>query len=353
MRGESFADLRGGRVLVTGGLGFIGAHVCTYLVRNLGCQVTALDDLSNSSPNSVAHLPQLEVIIGDVRDAALVEPLLRSHPWVLHLACRTILTCADDPDADLSVNGLSTLHLLEFLRRERPAGFRRFVYASSTSIYGNCRHIPADELDPPNILNHYAATKLLGEHYTTLYYMAYGVPTACVRYSNVYGPGQTTNNPYCGVIGKFFDAADAGRPLMVHGDGEQTRDYTYVEDAVEGTLRATASPQAVGDVFNIGTGVETSVNTLAHEIRALTGNRARVEYVDRRDIDNIRRRALSPEKIRVRLGWQPQIRLREGLRRTAEARPAAQAVTSGASGYHGSVEAPTVAAQGGGARNAG
>jgi UDP-glucose 4-epimerase len=344
MTDECFAELRGGRVLVTGGLGFIGANVCAYLVRTLGCRVTALDDLSNSSVSAVAHLPELDVIVGDVRDAATVEPLLRTHPWVLHLACRTILTCADDPDSDLSVNGLSTLRLLEFLRRERPTGFKRFVYASSTSIYGNCRHIPADELDPPNILNHYAATKLLGEHYTQLYYMAYGVPTACVRYSNVYGPGQTTSNPYCGVIGKFFDAAGAGRPLTIHGDGEQTRDYTYVDDAVEGTLRAAAAPQAVGDLFNIGTGIETSVNTLAHEIRALTGDRVRIEYIDRRDIDNIRRRALNPEKIRVRLGWQPQVRLREGLRRTAAARGPAR----GAGGPTGArAPAPSPAIVGG------
>jgi UDP-glucose 4-epimerase len=352
MSGDVFADLRGAPVLVTGGLGFIGAHVCTYLVRHLGCQVTAIDDLSNSCAGVVRHLPELDVVVGDVRDAAVVEPLLRAHPWVLHLACRTILTCADDPDSDLSVNGLSTLRLLEFLRRERPTGFKRFLYASSTSIYGNCRHIPADELDPPNILNHYAATKLLGEHYTTLYYMAYGVPTACVRYSNVYGPGQTTSNPYCGVIGKFFDAADAGLPLTVHGDGEQTRDYTYVDDAIEGTLRALAAPQAVGDVFNIGTGVETSVNTLAQEIRAVTGNRARIEYVDRRDIDNIRRRALSPEKIRVRLGWQPQIRLREGLHRMAEARSRDQTALSPADGLRLGA-APIASARAGGLRDAG
>jgi len=329
MSGQVFDELRGGRVLVTGGLGFIGVHTCTYLARVLGCHVTALDDLSNSSRGAVAHVPEVEVIVGDVRDARLVEPLLRTHPWVLHLACRTILTCADDPDSDLSVNALSTLRLLEFLRHQRPPGFKRFVYASSTSIYGNCRHIPADELDPPNILNHYAATKLLGEHYTSLYYMAYGVPTVCVRYSNVYGPGQTTSNPYCGVIGKFFDAADAAQPLTIHGDGEQTRDYTYVDDAVEGTLRAAAAPQAVGDLFNIGTGVETSVNTLAQEIRRLSGDRTRVEYIDRRDIDNIRRRALSPEKIRVRLGWQPQIRLREGLQRTAAARTRVPGVSPG------------------------
>ena len=325
MTGDPYGELRGGRVLVTGGLGFIGANVCGFLVRTLGCRVTAFDDLSNSSRDALAHLPEVDVIVGDVRDMTVVEPLLATHSWIIHLACRTILTSAADPESDLSVNGESTLRMLELLRRNRPPGLRRFVYASSTSVYGNCRHLPTDELDPPNILNHYAATKLLGEHYTMLYYMAYGVPTACVRYSNVYGPGQTTRNPYCGVIGKFFDAAGEGAVLTVHGDGEQTRDYTYVDDAVEGTALVLAAPQAVGDVFNIGTGVETSVNVLAQEIVALSGGVSRIEYLDRRDIDNIRRRALSPEKIRVRLGWQPRVRLREGLRATAAAQRAASA----------------------------
>ena len=325
MMGDPYAELRGGRVLVTGGLGFIGANICGFLSRQLGCRVTALDDLSNASRDAVSHLPDVEVVVGDVRDMTVVEPLLATHPWIIHLACRTILTCASDPESDLSVNALSTLQVLESLRRRPPAGLRRFVYASSTSIYGNCRHLPTDELDPPNILNHYAATKLLGEHYTMLYYMAYGVPTACVRYSNVYGPGQTTRNPYCGVIGKFFDAAGDGAVLTVHGDGEQTRDYTFVEDAVEATALVVSAPQAVGDVFNIGTGIETSVNTLAQEILALMGGPSRIEHLDRRDIDNIRRRALSPEKIRVRLGWQPRVRLREGLRATAAAQRTAPA----------------------------
>lgn len=323
MTSDPYTELRGGRVLVTGGLGFIGANLCGFLVRTLGCRVTVLDDLSNASRDAVSYLPEVEVVVGDVRDMTVVEPLLARHPWIIHLACRTILTCAADPEGDLSVNAQSTLRILESLRRNRPAGLRRFVYASSTSIYGNCRHLPTDELDPPNILNHYAATKLLGEHYTMLYYMAYGVPTACVRYSNVYGPGQTTRNPYCGVIGKFFDAAGAGGVLTVHGDGEQTRDYTFVDDAVEGTALVVAAPQAVGDVFNIGTGVETSVNVLAQEIVTLIGGPSRIEHLDRRDIDNIRRRALSPEKIRVRLGWQPRVRLREGLRATAAAQRAA------------------------------
>lgn len=314
---DVFEAIRGQRVLVTGGLGFCGWNLVKFLSEQLECAVTVLDDCSNAPlPRSVPL--HVEVVRGDVRDEGTFAPLVRGHPWLFHLACRTILTCSTDPESDLTVNALATLRLLEHIRRNPPRGFKRFVYTSSTSVYGNSRHIPTDELDPPNILNHYAATKYLGEQYTLLYHMAYDVPTACVRYSNVYGPGQTTRNPYCGVIGKFFDLAFDGRPLTIHGDGEQTRDYTYVRDAVEGTVLAAVSPKALGDVFNIGTGVETSVNVLASEIGELFGGKVPIEHVDRRDIDNIRRRALNPEKIRVRLGWLPQVRLRDGLRLTLE-----------------------------------
>ncbi len=332
---DRYAAIRGDPVLVTGGLGFIGANLCRFLARTLGCRVTAVDDLSNTSPDAADGIDGLEVIVGDVRDAELMAPLVRTHPWIFHLACRTILTCAEDPEADLAVNALSTLRILELLRRAPRAtggqeaaptgrghtrdGQGRFVYASSTSIYGNCRHLPADELEPPEILNHYAATKLLGEHYTTLYHAAYGVPTVALRYSNVYGPGQSSRNPYCGVIGRFLDAARAGRPLTVHGTGDHTRDYTYVDDVVEATIRAALAPQALGEVFNVGTGVETSVNALAREISTLVGDGVCTEYVDRRDVDNIPRRALSAEKMRVRLGWHPRVSLREGLRRTIAA----------------------------------
>jgi UDP-glucose 4-epimerase len=317
MNDSIYEPIRGQRVLVTGGLGFCGLNLTRFLADELDCRVTVLDDCSNSSlPDS--PLRNVEVVVSDVREPEKYETLLRANPWVFHLACRTILTCGSDPEGDLAVNSLSALRILEWFRTNRPPKFRRFLYTSSTSIYGNCRHLPTDELDPPNILNHYAATKLLGEHYTLLYHMAYDVPTTCVRYSNVYGPGQTTNNPYCGVIGKFLDSATRGTPLTIHGDGEQTRDYTYVLDAVQATILAATSPKALGDVFNIGTGVETSVNTLAQEIREIFGDTVEVEHIDRRDIDNIRRRVLSPEKIRVRLGWTPQVRVREGLRRTAE-----------------------------------
>jgi UDP-glucose 4-epimerase len=315
MQIDPFERIREQKVLVTGGLGFCGLNLTRFLATELGCRVTVLDDCSNASLPS-APIPNVDVVVGDVRDESAFAPLLSSHPWIFHLACRTILTCSDDPHGDLRVNAESTLAMLEYLRRNRPRGLQSFLYTSSTSIYGNCRHLPTDELDAPNILNHYAATKLLGEHYTLLYHTAYGLPTTCVRYSNVYGPGQTTRNPYCGVVGKFLEAAIERRPLTIHGDGEQTRDYTFVRDAVEATVLAAVSPKALGDVFNIATGVETSVNRVAEEIQRVVGREVAIEYVDRRDIDNIRRRALSPEKIRMRLGWVPQFRLRTGLELT-------------------------------------
>jgi UDP-glucose 4-epimerase len=141
---------------------------------------------------------------------------------------------------------------------------------------------------------------------------------AVVRYSNVFGEGQRPDNPYCGVVSKFFAAAMAGEPLSVHGDGEQTRDYTYVDDAVAATLLAAIHPRAEGEVFNVGTGIETSVNALAAGIGVAVGREVEIRHVDRRDIDNIRRRVVNIEKIRRMLRWSPQVTLARGLADTAD-----------------------------------
>ncbi len=140
--------------------------------------------------------------------------------------------------------------------------------------------------------------------------------TAVVRYSNVYGPYQRPENPYCGVVSKFLIAAYGSRPLSIHGDGGQTRDYTFVEDAVDATLLAATHPRAEGEVFNVGTGVETSVNDLAEAIGRASGREVVVEHIDRRDIDNIRRRVVNIEKIRHMLRWSPQVTLSRGLEQT-------------------------------------
>ncbi len=187
------------------------------------------------------------------------------------------------------------------------------VYTSSASVYGNPRGLPIGEDEALSLLNPYAASKASGEAYCQAFYESYGVPATVLRLSNVYGPHQSPANPYCGVVAKFMDAALHGDALEVHGDGLQTRDYTFVADVVAALLAAAESPRAVGEVFNVGTGIETSVERLADLI---AGPEAERRYVDRRDIDNIRRRALSAEKARRVLRWTPAWTLARGLAAT-------------------------------------
>jgi len=200
----------------------------------------------------------------------------------------------------------------------RESRVERVVYSSSTSVYGNPRSIPINEDDLIVPLSPYAVSKLGGEHYCLAFYESYGLPISVVRYSNIYGPGQRPDNPYCGVVSKFLTSAFLGEPLSIHGDGLQTRDFTYIDDAVEATLLAAIHPRAEGEVFNVGTGIETSVADLARMVGEAVGRETTVLTIDRRDIDNIRRRVVNIEKARRMLHWVPQIRMQRGLDRTAE-----------------------------------
>jgi len=229
------------------------------------------------------------------------------------MAARNIIASTKDPRQDFATNIGGTLNVLLAARDSK---VDRVVYTGSTSIYGNPRTIPINEDDPPVVLSPYAVSKLGGELYCNAFYENYGVPVSVVRYSNVFGIGQRPDNPYCGVIGKFFAAAIDGKPLQVHGDGEQTRDYTYIDDAVDATLLAAIRPRAEGEVFNVGTGIETSVNELALKIGAAVGVEVDIVHLDRRDIDNIRRRVVNIEKARRMLRWSPQVTLATGLART-------------------------------------
>jgi UDP-glucose 4-epimerase len=230
------------------------------------------------------------------------------------MAARNIIASTKDPREDFATNIGGTLNVLLAARESK---VDRIVYTGSTSIYGNPRSIPINEDDPPVALSPYAVSKLGGELYCNAFYENYGLPVSVVRYSNVFGVGQRPDNPYCGVVAKFFAAAIEGKPLQIHGDGEQTRDYTYIDDAVDATLLAAIRPRAEGEVFNIGTGIETSVNVLAEKVGTAVGFDVDIVHIDRRDIDNIRRRVVNIEKARRMLRWAPQVTLADGLARTA------------------------------------
>jgi UDP-glucose 4-epimerase len=302
-------------ILVTGGAGFVGSNLVRRLIEK-GARVTVLDDFFTGKLSNLSGLEgRYDLVKGSVTDRGLVMDAVSRVNTVFHLAARNIIASTRNPLEDFQTNIGGTLNILLAAREHRT---ERIVYTSSVSVYGNPKYLPINEDDRISLLTPYAVSKYGGEGYCQAFYESYGLPVAVVRYSNVYGPWQDPANPYCGVIAKFIDKVKAGLPPEVHGDGQQTRDFTFVEDAVDATLVAAISPKAEGEVFNVGTGIETSVNQLASLVAGLYGRDCEPAHIDRRDIDNIRRRVVNIEKIRRLLRWTPSTTLSQGLKKTRE-----------------------------------
>jgi len=311
---DLIVGFQGKKVLVAGGAGFIGSNLVDRLVREKA-EVTVLDDLFTGNIDNIRSFKEIKFIKGSVTDYELVAQLISEADLVFNLAARNIIVSTNSPQKDFEVNAKGMFNMLLAARN---SGVERVIYASSASVYGNPKYLPINEDDRLNILNPYAASKLTGENYCMAFYETFKVPVSILRYSNVYGINQSPSNPYCGVVAKFFDSVMKGEPPHIHGDGEQTRDFTFVEDVVEATLLAAISPKAEGEVFNVGSGIETSINQLARMIITLNGYNVDPIYIDRRDIDNIRRRVLNIEKIRRTLRWIPATTLEKGLEKTFE-----------------------------------
>ncbi|MDD5065531.1 MAG: NAD-dependent epimerase/dehydratase family protein [bacterium] len=304
------------KILVTGGAGFVGSNLVKELIQ-LGADVTVLDDLFTGSLDHLKGVNGYHFIKGDVRDEKLIPETVGEFEYVFHLAARNIIISLKNPKEDYSVNIGGTLNLLMALRDSK--NLRKLIYSSSVSIYGNPRYLPINEDDPISLLNPYATSKFAGENYTVVFYENFNLPVTVVRYSNVYGDFQSPRNPYCGVVGKFIEKISRGQVPEIHGDGAQTRDFTYIKDAVEATLLAGILERSMGEIFNVGTGVETSINYLTEVLLDIYDKKElKLKYIDKRDIDNIRRRVVNIEKIRQKLKWFPQYNLKRGLMNTVE-----------------------------------
>ena len=302
------------RALVTGGAGFIGGHLVAGLVGE-GWRVRVLDDFSSGREENLADvIDVVEVLRGDVRDETALARAAAGVEVIFHQAAvASVPRSVAEPLRTNAINLDATLQVLETARR---SGVRRVVYAASSAAYGNSEELPKRESMTPEPLSPYALQKLAGEYYCHLYASLYGLQTVALRYFNVFGPRQDPKSEYAAVIPRFICAALAGEGATIFGDGEQTRDFVYVQDAVRANLLAADAPRASGAVINIATGRRISLNELWRAIREITGVAAEARHAPARAGD-VRDSVADLSRARDLLGFEPGVPLREGLSRTA------------------------------------
>jgi len=299
--------------LVTGGAGFIASHIVDELLRR-GEQVRVLDNFSTGREENLAGaLRHIEMIRGDIRDPEVVRKAVAGAQVVIHhAALASVALSIQDPVLCNEVNVEGTLNLLV---AARDAGVRRFILASSSAVYGDRAKPPLVETMPPAPISPYGLSKLTGEDYCRLFYQLYGLETVALRYFNVFGPRQDPQSPYAAVIPCFLSALLGGGRPVIYGDGEQSRDFAYVENVVAANLAAMTAPSAAGKVYNIGSGEQMSLNRLLLELIRLTDRSAWPEYLPAKKGD-IRASVAGIHAAREDLGYAPRISLTEGLRET-------------------------------------
>jgi len=300
------------RYLVTGGAGFIGSHLSERLVRD-GHEVVILDDLSSGYRENLAGFADaVSFHEGSIEDGALVALLAEGCAGIFHLAAVvSVQDSIHDPIRAERVNGLSIMHVLEAARHAGAA----VVLSSSAAVYGDDPALPKTETMPTLPISPYGEQKLHGERLLSIYGQLHGLRGAALRYFNVYGPRQDPKSPYSGVISIFIDRCRKAQGVTIFGDGEQTRDFVFVEDVVEANLAAMKAASAEAGAYNIATGSSVSLNQLVEAVQVATGSSIPVQYGEARAGD-IRHSAASVERAQSELGWQAAVRLDQGLTQT-------------------------------------
>jgi nucleoside-diphosphate-sugar epimerase len=308
--------------LVTGGAGFIGSHLSEELVRR-GHRVRVADSLITGKRSNLDHIKGIDFLEGDLADIDVAHKAVDGCEYVLHQAAiPSVPRSVKDPLTSNRANVDATLNVL---LASRDAGVKRLVFAASSSAYGDTPTLPKHENMPTNPLSPYALQKVIGEDYLRLFTRLYGLEAVSIRYFNVFGPRQDPSSPYSGVISVFATALLENRPPTIFGDGNQTRDFTYVANVVDGVLRACEAPRASGEIINVATGGRISLNQLFEEMRRLVGGTLTPVYEAPRKGD-VRDSQADITKARELLGYQPTVSFDEGLRKTIEWYRTAEAV---------------------------
>ncbi len=301
--------------LVTGGAGFIGSNIAKSLLQQ-GHQVRVLDDLSTGYSHNLDPLG-VDFVHGDIADMSIVTSAMSGVEWVFHQAALpSVPRSIEDP---LGTNHACVTGTLTVLRAAQQAGVGRFVYAASSSAYGNQPYMSKREIDLPSPLSPYAVAKLAGEYYCKAFYHTFGLETVCIRYFNVFGPNQDPNSPYSAVIPIFITALLTGKPPVIYGDGEQTRDFTFVENVVHGNLLAAQAPadQVAGRTFNVANGKSISLNSMLARLNQLLGTNIAPQFEPAR-VGDVRDSLADISAARQALGYEPIVSFDEGLQKSIE-----------------------------------
>ena len=310
--------------LVTGGAGFIGSHLTEELVRR-GHRVRVADSLITGKRSNLDHIPGVEFLEGDLADLTFARKAVEGCQFVLHQAAiPSVPRSVQDPISSNTANVDATLNVLV---ASRDAGVKRLVFAASSSAYGDTPTLPKHEGMPTNPLSPYALQKVVGEQYLQMFTRLYGLETVSIRYFNVFGPRQDPSSPYSGVISVFATALLENRSPRIYGDGDQTRDFTYVANVVDGVLRACEAPKASGDVINVATGGRISLNTLFYAMRDVVGGTLEPTYAESRKGD-VRDSQADIRKAKELLGYEPIVSFEDGISRTIAWYRAARAATT-------------------------
>jgi UDP-glucose 4-epimerase len=304
-------------VLVTGGAGFIGSNLTETLLQK-GHFVRVLDDFSTGKRENLIFdkaYPSLESVEGDIRDLGTCQKAVEGMKYVFHQgALPSVQRSVEDPETSNAVNAGGTLNILLAAREK---GAKRVIYASSSSVYGDTPTLPKHEEMPCDPLSPYALQKYIGEQYCRLFYQLYGLETISLRYFNIFGPKQDPNSLYSAVIPKFIDALLQGRPPIIFGDGEQSRDFTYIENVVQANLLAMSAGHLHGEAINIACGERTSLNQLLNVLKKILGSKVSPSYQEPQQGD-VRHSLADIRKGKERIKYEPKVGIEIGLKKTVE-----------------------------------
>lgn len=305
-----------GIALVTGGAGFIGSHIASTLTAS-GARVRVIDDLSTGHRENLEEIKgDLDFIHASVADETALVRALEDVELVFHEAAIPSVPRSVENPRDTHVACIDATFSLLLAARERKV--RRLIYAASSSAYGDQPTLPKKEGMAPDPLSPYAVAKLVGEYYCQVFTRVYGLETLSLRYFNVFGPRQDPGSQYSGVISRFIDSLIRGERPVIFGDGEQSRDFTYIENVVQANLRAAETEKGIGQVINIGNGQRTTLNELLTQLKGLTGrHEAEVDYRPTRSGD-VRHSLADTQRARELLDFEPRVGLREGLQLTID-----------------------------------